>query len=713
MSQSPIIPWQTRSDLKVVNLGGQLEQIYAVKDVVGNEFFRFGEIEFYILEALKKTITLDGLKRLIEDRFGFSLGTREVMAYLNHLASDNLLVAKGLGDGVRLFRQHERIHSTGYLQKVMGLMSIKLPGFYPGPMLSVLRPVGMLLFNPAAVAAATIAFLATAVFAILSWQSLATRVPSVAELLSVEHLFLMAIGFAIAKVFHEIGHGLACRQTGHECSEMGVLLLVMIPCLYCDVSDMWTAKSRYKRLLVSLAGVFVELSLATLCFWGWYFSIDGTFNRFLFGMMLVTSVNTLFVNGNPLMKYDGYYALSDFLKIHNLSTIAQKCLNRTIDGFFFGMEPSLTLHQKSHWLKAYAVGSVIYRWIILSAIGWMAWTFFENQQLLMFGRIVIVVLLIIAILPMLLNLQRFWRNGWRFGIRWVNTLFFLAAVGAIVWLASQFEFEHRVSGQAIVKLADAKQVFAPDAGVIVASISDGDEVEAGDPIAKVINDELLLEKLIANEQVKDVSARLAALQHNNEKTAAAEIEFWKKRKDSWSRKLDDINRQISKLSVVSPSKGKFVAQLLPRVSLAEAEEVLVAQNGSWAHDEYAGGSVERGENLGYVADPATFEGTVQIAEKDIELVEKNQEVRIFLPFKKQFFVGNVTKISAESEPVAGAELANSGAEAEDEIRFYRVEFQFPFDERVRIGSSRKAVILCRKTNVFQWTARWIHGTFWL
>ncbi len=697
----------------MVNLGGQQGQIYAVKDVVSNEYFRFGEIEFHILDTLKKTITLDGLKSAIQERFGFSPGTREIMSYLNHLASDNLLVAKGLGDGLRLFRQHERIHSTGYLQKVMGLMSIKLPGFYPGPLLSALRPVGILLFNPVTVAAATVAFLATTLFAILSWQSLATRVPTVAELFSVEHLFLMAIGFAIAKALHEIGHGLACRQTGHECSEMGVLLLVMIPCLYCDVSDLWTAKSRYKRMLVSLAGVFVELSLATLCFWGWYFSIDGTFHRFLFGMMLVTSVNTIFINGNPLMKYDGYYALSDFLKIHNLSTIAQKSLGRTIDGFFFAMEPSLTLHQKTHWLKAYATGSVIYRWMILSAIGWMAWTFFENQQLLMFGRIVIAVLLVIALLPMLLNLQRFWRNGWRFGLRWVNVLFFLAAVAAIVWLASQFEFEHRVSGHATVKLAQAKQIFAPDAGFIVARISDGDEVEAGDPIAKVINDELLLEQLIANEQVDDVTARLAALEHANEKTAAAEIEFWKKRKASWERKLEDIDSQIAKLSVVSPHQGKFVAQLHPGASLAESEELLVAQSGAWSDAEFAGGSVERGENLGYVADPGTFEGTIQVAEKDIELVEKNQEVRIFLPFEKRFFVGKVTKISAESETTAGQEATAIETGAENELRYYRVEFQFPFDDRVRIGSSRKAVILCRKTNVFQWTARWIQGTFWL
>jgi putative peptide zinc metalloprotease protein len=712
MSDSPTIPWQTRSDLKVIELGGEREQVYAIKDVVSNEFFRFGEIEFQLLELLRKTITLDGLKQGMRDRFGFTLETREITAYLNHLAADNLLVATRIGDGTRLFRQHERLQSGGKLQQVMGLMSIKLPGFYPGPLLSALQPIGGLLFSPVSVLMATVAFLMTTVFAFLSWQTLVERVPSVVDLISVEHIVMMAGGFAIAKIFHEIGHGLACRKMGHECSEMGVLLLVMIPCLYCDVSDLWTAKSRYKRMLVSLAGVFVELSLATICFWGWYFSLDGTLSRFLFGMMLVTSVNTVFVNGNPLMKYDGYYAMSDFLGVHNLAAAAQNQLTRTIDGFFFGTESVHTLHQKSHWLTIYAIGSVIYRWMILSAIGWMAWTFFESQQLLAFGRIVIGGLLIMALLPFLFALRRYWGNTWRFGVRWFNTSVFLLVVGTVLWLASQFEFEHRVSGMATIQLAQPNQIFAPDEGIVRVFVSDGEMVDEGDLLAEVVNDDLLLERLVTSEQVADVMARLEALGLANNNTTATEIEFWKKREASWKRKLANIDQRISKLSVVAPAKGRFVAHSLPLASNEQAEEMLVPQRGNWTLPAHEGGSLDRGENLGYVADPNNFEGTLEISEKEIELVENNQEVRVFLPFKKQFLIGKVTYISAESEN--GGESTETGdAESQSPEGFFRVEFQFPFDDRVRIGSLRKAVILCRKTNGFQWAKRWIHSTFWL
>ena len=713
MSDSSIIPWKTRPDLSVVELGGEREQAYAVNDVISNEFFRFGEVEYHILKTLRIATTVDGLKQAIVERFGFALGTEEIASYLNHLAADNLLVASGYGDGARLFQQHRQLSSGNRWQRVMGLLSFKLPGFYPGPLLSALSPLGRLLFNPVSIFLATICFLATLLFSILSWQVLVAKAPGVSELLSVEHLFLITVGFVIAKFLHELGHGLACRQMGHECSEMGVLLLVMIPCLYCDVSDLWNAKSRYKRILVSLAGIFIELLLATVCFWGWYFSLDGTVGRFLFSMMLVTSLNTLFVNGNPLMRYDGYYAISDFFGVPNLAAKSQQCLSQDIDGFFFKKDPVLTLHQQTGWLKLYAVGSFLYRWLIMGAIGWMAWTFFESQQLLAFGRIIVGSLVVLAVLPLLLSLRRYWGNAWNYGLRGLNTGIFLLLLGAVVWIVSQIEFEHRVSGIAKFQLANGQQVFAPASGAVVPRVFDGQLIEKGMPIGEVIDENLFLEKLVAQQQADDVAARLSAMKLSDEtRVMAAEIEFWKKRQASWRRKLNDIEDRIGELSIVAPRDGRFIVQAYPAIDSEQAEERLQTRAGNWTDSAHRKGFVERGENLGYVAPADLLEGSLTIPEKDISLVKKGQVVRVFVPFGSEFLVGKVTRISLENQeidqPGNGTESLDASAEGA-----YNVEFQFPYDERVRVGASRKSVILCRKTSVLQWTTRWIYNAFWL
>ena len=546
----------------------------------------------------------------------------------------------------------------------------------------------------------------------MSFQTVWEKAPGIAELLSVEHLLWMTIGFVIIKIVHELGHGLACRQMGHECSEMGVLLLVMIPCLYCDVSDMWTAKSRYKRILVSLAGVFVELIFAAACFWGWYYSLDGPLHRFLYGMMLVASLNTLFVNGNPLMRYDGYYALSDWIRVPNLAAASQASLSQWIDGIFFDKEPVLTLHQRTGWLCLFAGATTVYRWFIMFAIGWAAWSFFENQQLLSVGRLVVGGLLILTSIPILLGIRHYFNAAWNHGLRWFNSIAFLLFLGIVGFGICQIRFAHRVSGEAQIQLANARQVFAPASGQIKPRCQDGDKVQQGDPIALISVDELELEALLNQQKIDDANAKLSSLEVSDQsQVVAAQIEFWKERKLSWERKLKDIQGRQSELLVTSPLDGQFVVQPYQPIRQEVAEQSLVVREGQWTAKANTGGFVQRGTNLGYVASPELFQGNMKVSEQDIELVKKGQKVRVFVPFDEEFVVATVTHISPENQ----SESETSPVDPSDNqsSTFYDVQFQFSADRRVRIGSARKAVILCRETTGLDWATRWLYHSFWL
>ena len=712
MTTNSVIPWTTRSDLSTIDLGGTRGRSFAVKDQISNEFFRFGELELHILEALKQRITLAGLQASIKAKFGNTISDQEIVSYLNHLASDNLLVARRLGDGGRLFHQHARLNTGSRWQKLLGLLSIKLPGFYPGPILNLLQPIGRLVFNPVSVLVLLTAIFATALYAAMSFQTVWEKAPSIGELLSVDHILWVTIGFVIIKIIHELGHGLACRQMGHECSEMGVLLLVMIPCMYCDVSDMWTAKSRYKRILVSLAGVFVELIFAAACFWGWYYSLDGPLHRFMFSMMLAASLNTLFVNGNPLMRYDGYYALSDWVGVPNLSAVSQMSLSQWIDGFFFNKESVLTLHQRTGWLRLFAVASIVYRWLILFAIGWAAWSFFELQQLRSIGRVAVGGLLILAAIPILMTVRRYLGTAWSHGLNWLNTLAFMLLLGVIGFGICQIRFAHRVSGESRIQLANARQIFAPAAGQIHPRCEDGDKIQQGDAIASINNDELTLEALLTQQQIDDADSKLSSLEISEQTQAiAAEIEFWKQRKLSWERKLKDIQGRQAELLITSPLDGQFVVEPYQRVRQEVAEQSLVVNDGQWSANSHTGGFVQRGMNLGYVADPELFEGVMRVSEQDIELVEQGQEVRIFVPFEAEHVVATVTRISAENQ--SETESSPVDREKDQSSTFYDVRFQFSADPRVKIGAARKAVILCRQTTVFDWAQRWLYHSFWL
>ena len=712
MNNSPVIPWTTRSDLMSTELGEGHEAAFAVKDQLRNEFYRFGELEFFILQSLRKRMTIDGLQQAIKSRFGWSITTEDVTVYIHRLASDNLLIGNRLGDGQRLAAQSHSLTKNKRWQQTLGVLSVKLPGFYPGPLLDSLKVIGQLVFSPVSIAMVLIAALLTTGYVVLAFGSVWQRVPTFEELTSSNHLVLMMAGFIIAKILHELGHGLACRNAGRECSEMGVLLLVLLPCLYCDVSDMWTQPSRWKRIFVSLAGVFVELMIAILCFWGWYFTLDGSLNRFFFGLMLITSINTLFINGNPLMRYDGYYALSDFVNVPNLASVAQSRLTKRIHHFFASAETEIHTGGKTAFLLCYAVGSFFYRWLILAAIGWAVWTFFDSQQLAAVGRIVVGSLILLSVLPLILGVRNSIAKIRTHGLRWINAIAFFAVLALILLLLANITFSHRVTGTAEFQLADARQLFAPADGTIIGRCQDGQVLKLGEVIAEITDVDLSLEKLTVEAKLADVETRLKALQFSQQSTVVAgEIEFWKKRLLSWQRKFQEINQQQEDLTVRSPAAGQIIIASRTHFDPETAKQNLSLFSGSWADPENRGSHVQRGDNLCYVADQSKLRGTMSVGEQEIELVEVDQPVQIFLPHQSDSLSGLVTKISLENQQ-SSVNIESSNAQGVEPDNSYTVEFQFESDGSIRVGSRSKAVILCRKTTPLGWMFRWLSHSFW-
>ena len=79
----------------------------------------------------------------------------------------------------------------------------------------------------------------------------------------------------MTKILHEFGHGLSCKHFGGECHEIGVMFLVLTPCLYCNVSDSWMLPNRWHRAAIGAAGMYVELVLASICTFIWWFTEPG------------------------------------------------------------------------------------------------------------------------------------------------------------------------------------------------------------------------------------------------------------------------------------------------------------------------------------------------------------------------------------------------------------------------------------------------------
>ncbi len=169
------------------------------------------------------------------------------------------------------------------------------------------------------------------------------------------------------------------------------MMLVLTPCLYCNVSDSWMLPNKWKRAAIGAAGMYVELCIASIATYVWWFSEPGFVNEMALNVMFVCSVSTLIFNANPLLRYDGYYILSDLSEIPNLRQKATTILSRKLGAWCLGMEEpdDPFLPQRNQvFFALYSVASAVYSWFITFSILLFLQRVFEPYRLQVIGQII-------------------------------------------------------------------------------------------------------------------------------------------------------------------------------------------------------------------------------------------------------------------------------------------------------------------------------------
>ncbi|MBY0456468.1 MAG: hypothetical protein K2V38_03965, partial [Gemmataceae bacterium] len=216
--------------------------------------------------------------------------------------------------------------------------------------------------------------LAAVVHVTLHFNTFQAKLPAYQEFFTWNSVLYMWISLGVVKVIHEFGHGLSCKAFKGECHEMGVLLMCLSPALYANVTDAWTLADKWKRIIISFAGIYVELVIAALAtFVWWYTPTYPVVNNIALCIMVLCSVSTVMFNANPLMRFDGYYILADWLEVPNLREKANKFLNNWFLATGLGIEvpPEPYMAPWRKWLFAiYAIGSWVYRWVVTFSILW-------------------------------------------------------------------------------------------------------------------------------------------------------------------------------------------------------------------------------------------------------------------------------------------------------------------------------------------------------
>ncbi len=241
------------------------QKLWAVKDPVTLRYFHLSEEEYWVWQALDGESSLAAIQAKFEKQFApRRLTFTQLQAFLGVLHQEGLILADAPGQTEELLIRGRKLKRTKMLGALSNILALRFRGVDPERFLDWLLAQCGWLISGWSVAACLLIVFAAVSLVVTKFDILVSRLPEFDSFLTPSTVIWLSVALAVTKVLHELGHALTCRYIDAECHELGLLLLVFTPCLYCNVSDAWMISSKWRRAAIGAAGVCVELVLAGL-----------------------------------------------------------------------------------------------------------------------------------------------------------------------------------------------------------------------------------------------------------------------------------------------------------------------------------------------------------------------------------------------------------------------------------------------------------------
>ena len=655
---------------------------YVLENPANNQFARMGESAYRFVGALDSRRTVAEVWESCGEKLGDDAPTQgEVIQLLGQLHAMNVLYVDLPPDAEGLLNRYTRRVRREVLGYVTNILFVRIPLIDPDLFLDrwvnlfgrVFSWLGFLLWA---------ALLATGLYFVIG--NFRELVAQSADVLAPGNLVLLYLSFVVVKICHEFSHAFACKRFGRlnrsagEVHAMGVMFLVFFPLPYMDASAAWAFRSKWHRALVGMAGVMAELAAASIAAIIWAQTSTGTLHIIARNVIFVASVSTVLFNGNPLLRFDAYYVLSDLIEIPNLAQRSKNYLYYLVKHYVWGIKkilnPAYSVGER-FWFVFYGIASTCYRVFISIRI-----ILFLNRRLPEELFILVPILALTALVGwLLMPLGRFVqylasgpelaRNRSRAIVATVGGL----CVGVVLLGLIRLPDHYRIEG--VVEPAQLALIHAESDGFVTGFLSSDSIVRPdGPPLVQAENPELEARRdtLLAEQRILQVRRRLAEL----EELAAAQIIV--EQLDALDESIANVEEDLDALNLKPPFEGIWVA---PEI-------------------EYTMGVyLKRGTTVGFVGslDTLIIRATAgqNVAAMIFEQAEKEVEIRVKgLP--DATFIGQIEQIFPAGHDVlpsealgyaAGGSMATRSPTPEDRTtaeKFFEIRIK-PLTEELLTG----------------------------
>jgi putative peptide zinc metalloprotease protein len=640
---------------------------WVIKDPVGLNYFRFQEEEFSILQWLDGHTSLDEIKRRFEKQFApQKIGLDELGRLIGTLHRSGMVIADLPGQGPQLLKRRKENTRRQRIGKYTNILAIRFKGIDPERILTWMLPYVRWFFTPWA-AAACIAFgLSALLLVAVQFDVFRSKLPTFHQFFAAENWIWLMVAMGVTKVIHEFGHGLSCKHFGGECHEMGVMFLVFTPCLYCNVSDSWMLPSKWQRAFIGAAGMYVELVIASIATYVWWFSEPGLLNQLALSTMFVCSVSTVLFNANPLMRYDGYYILSDLTEIPNLRQKASTILSRKMGKWCLGLkEPDDPFLPERHqaFFAIYSVASAVYLWVITFSILYFLYKVFEPYRLQIIGQILVSLSLVTLVGMPMYKLARFFHVPGRVDQVKKPRLYATLGVIALVIAAILFvPLPYRIICPLEIKATDAESVYVVVEGDLAeVNVQPGDRVTAGTRLAVLVNQDLDLQIAELTAKRDQLEVQLSVLRQQNVISGTGADNQIGAVDSSLKAVIEQLNLMESdraRLTLIANTPGTVIAapSEMPR---PHQDLKLDTWTGSTMDPKNIGATLPASRLFCQIGDPKQMDAALVIDQGEMDFVRIGQEVEIKLDaLPGDTFESTIAEISYEKLLYASKQLSN-------------------------------------------------------
>ena len=549
---------------------------YVLENATNNSFSRISSQAYQFVAQLDGRRNVAQVWKKCNEQLGDSAPTQgEIIQLLGQLYSSNLLYAELAPDTESLFNRYSQRVKRRIRGVFANLLFVRIPLIDPNSFLDRWVEIIGRLFSRIGFALWLIVVAAGLAVIVSNFREL---IHQSSDVLAPNNLILLYLSMIMVKIVHEFSHAFACKRfgklngSGGQVHVMGVMFLVFVPLPYLDASSAWAFRQKWHRIIVGLAGIIVELFIAAVAAIIWANTSTGPLHTIAFNIIFIASVSTLVFNGNPLLKFDAYYVLSDIVEIPNLGQRSRSYIYYLVRKHCWKVKNAFNpAHSRGEkiWFVIYGIASMSYRIFICIRI-----LLFLNDRLPEELFVLVPCFALSAIITWLfVPIGRF--------IRYLITnaelsrsrlLAVGSTLGVLALLIICLGIVHvpdycRIEG--IVEPVDLAIIYAKSDGFVTDFSPSGKKVVPKDEfLVKTVNPALEAEKKVSMAKLRELQIR-KRIEETREVTAA---QILAEKIEAMKEKIARVDYELSSLSLqsdipgtwVSPDIEKRVGMFLPR-----------------------------------------------------------------------------------------------------------------------------------------------------